>query len=192
MLGSLLSLPAPRKLLALSVLVSLSLSQVSRAFSASPSLSAASSASAAMEIDRDYPGTAVQRMLAVRDRVRSLQPAQLNGDWSEVRRHLLWAGGLQDLTDVAPGRGYTGHAFNDFNHVDLTAMLDEQAFNENRGQVQGIHFSNQLGPGVKIASLPELGPGGSWSTCMIGCQKEPPQDVAHLQFRSRIAFKLVW
>jgi hypothetical protein len=71
-------------------------------------------------------------------------------------------------------------------------MLDEESFNENKGKVEGIHYSNQLGPGVKIASLSELGPGGSWSTCMIGCAKEPPQDVAHLQFRSRIAFKLVW
>ena len=25
-----------------------------------------------------------------------------------------------------------------------------------------------------------------------GCHKNPPQDVAHLQFKSRIAFKLVW
>merc|ERR1711871_1000957 len=36
------------------------------------------------------------------------------------------------------------------------------------------------------------GPGGSWSTCMMGCHEDPPADVAHLQFRSRIAFKLVW
>jgi hypothetical protein len=43
-----------------------------------------------------------------------------------------------------------------------------------------------------IASLPELGPGGSWTTCMIGCHRDPPRDVAHVQFRSRIAFKLVW
>lgn len=34
--------------------------------------------------------------------------------------------------------------------------------------------------------------GGSWSTCMIGANKSPPQDVAHLQFKSRVAFKLVW
>ena len=43
-----------------------------------------------------------------------------------------------------------------------------------------------------MASLPELGPGGSWSTCAMGCNKVPPRDVAHIQFRSRIAFKLVW
>ena len=88
-------------------------------------------------------------------------------------------------------------------------------------------MSNQLGPGISVASLPELGPGGSWSTCLMGCNQvlkkrregviklfrtfllflafipfpfsayytvaqEPPQDVAHLQFKARIAFKLVW
>lgn len=43
-----------------------------------------------------------------------------------------------------------------------------------------------------MASLPELGEGGTWSTCTNGCNQEPPQDVAHIQFRSRVAFKLVW
>jgi hypothetical protein len=37
-----------------------------------------------------------------------------------------------------------------------------------------------------------MGEGGSWSTCQLGCNQDPPQDVAHVQFRSRIAFKLVW
>lgn len=27
---------------------------------------------------------------------------------------------------------------------------------------------------------------------MLGCSRNPPSDVAHVQFRSRIAFKLVW
>mmetsp|Transcript_15306 Transcript_15306/g.33791 ORF Transcript_15306/g.33791 Transcript_15306/m.33791 type:complete len:92 (+) Transcript_15306:826-1101(+) len=27
---------------------------------------------------------------------------------------------------------------------------------------------------------------------MIGCNQDPPNDVAHVQFQSRIAFKLVW
>ena len=31
--------------------------------------------------------------------------------------------------------------------------------NENNGQVSGIHQSNQLGPGIQIASIEELGPG---------------------------------
>jgi hypothetical protein len=82
------------------------------------------------------------------------------------------------------------HSFNDFNHCDLTTMLG--TFNENNGQVDGIDQSNQLGPEVKAASIQELGPGGSWSTCMIGCNADPPADVAHLQFKARIAFKLVW
>ena len=59
-------------------------------------------------------------------------------------------------------------------------------------QVAGIAYGNPLGNGIRLASLPELGPGGSWSTCAMGCNKDPPVDVAHVQFRSRIAFKLVW
>ena len=161
-------------------------------FSVSASVSGDSVTSSMMEIDPEYPGTAVQRMKAIRDRVLSLIPEQLNGDWQVVRRHILWAGGLKDLPTSQPGLGYTGHSFNDFNHCDLTAMLGEVAHNQNEGQVTGIQFSNRLGRGIEIASLPELGPGGSWSTCMIGCNHEPPKDVAHLQFRSRIAFKLVW
>jgi hypothetical protein len=71
-------------------------------------------------------------------------------------------------------------------------MSDSIADSENDGRVKGIARGNLLGDGIRIASLPELGPGGSWSTCALGCAKEPPQDVAHIQFRSRIAFKLVW
>merc|ERR1719310_558444 len=58
--------------------------------------------------------------------------------------------------------------------------------------IRGIALGNRLGPGIEVASLPELGSGGSWSTCTNGCHLDPPQDVAHVQFRSRIAFKLVW
>jgi hypothetical protein len=71
-------------------------------------------------------------------------------------------------------------------------MLDQVSDNENDGAVQGIAIGNRLGSGIRMASLPELGPGGSWSTCAMGCNKDPPSDVAHVQFRSRIAFKLVW
>eukprot|EP01038_Epipyxis_sp_PR26KG_P010831 gene10831-14540_t len=142
--------------------------------------------------DSEYPGTAIERMINVRERILSLRVAQLNDSWEEVRRSLLWAGGLRDLENVSPGYGYTGHSFNDFNHCDLTTMLESIADNENNGLVKGIQYSNRLGPGIKIASMEELGPGGSWSTCIIGCNEDPPQDVAHIQFRSRIAFKLVW
>lgn len=143
-------------------------------------------------VDFEYPGTAVERMLAVRARVTELTREELSGPWEDVRRKILWAGGLKDLPSAVPGRGYTGHSFNDYNHVDLTCMQEQVSNNENDGSVERIAVGNQLGPGIRVASLPELGPGGSWSTCAIGCNQEPPRDVAHVQFRSRIAFKLVW
>ncbi|KAL7581611.1 hypothetical protein ACA910_022166 [Epithemia clementina (nom. ined.)] len=144
--------------------------------------------------DPMYPGTAVQRMMAARERVRQLEEEKklVNAPWEEIRRHILWAGGLKDLPDAIPGQGYTGHSFNDFNHVDLTCMVDQMSDNENDGSVKGIAIGNRLGKGIRIASLEELGPGGSWSTCALGCNKEPPQDVAHIQFQARISFKLVW
>ena len=144
------------------------------------------------ENDTLYPGTAVFRMKNIHCRVKSLKSDQLNEDWESVRRHILWAGGFKDLPNNQPGQGYTGHSFNDYNHCDLTPMRDDEAENENGGRVKGIHSSNKLGAGIKIASLTEVGPGGSWSTCMMGCNSDPPRDVAHIQFKSRIAFKLVW
>ena len=151
-----------------------------------------SSAMMSKDIDLEYPGTATKRLRSVHERIKSLKHEDFNGEWEDVRKKLLWAGGLKDLTNVRPGMGYTGHAFNDWNHCDLTTMNDNVSHNENEDKVKGIQYSNQLGPGIRIASIPELGPGGSWSTCMMGCSSEPPHDVAHLQFRSRIAFKLVW
>ena len=115
-----------------------------------------------VDIDPQYPGTAVQRLNNIHIRVKSLTQDQLNSDWESVRRSILWAGGLRDLPNAIPGKGYTGHSFNDFNHCDLTPMRGEVSSNENQGRVSGIHQSNQLGPGISIASLPELGPGGSW------------------------------
>lgn len=145
------------------------------------------------KIDEEYPGTSVLRLRNVHKRIQNLTYDDLNGDWSDVvRPKLLWAGGLKDLRRARPGQGYTGHAFNDWNHCDLTTMRGDDADNENENRVQGIHSRNPLGSGIRIASLKELGPGGSWSTCMMGCHHEPPRDVAHIQFRSRIAFKLVW
>ena len=58
--------------------------------------------------------------------------------------------------------------------------------------MKGIVVGNFLGSGIRVASDPDLGPGGSWTTCAVGCNQNPPADVAHVQFRSRIAFKLVW
>jgi hypothetical protein len=143
-------------------------------------------------LDPDYPGTAVERMLTARVRARSLAPADLSGDWAEVRRRLLWAAGLRDLPEAPVGGGNTSHSFNDYNHCDATCMLPESVYRENAGEVPGIALGNRLGAGIEAASLPELGPGGSWSTCTNGCHLDPPRDVAHVQFRARIAFKLVW
>mmetsp|Transcript_63552 Transcript_63552/g.143357 ORF Transcript_63552/g.143357 Transcript_63552/m.143357 type:complete len:256 (+) Transcript_63552:105-872(+) len=147
----------------------------------------------AADLDLEYPGTAVARMRAARSRITQLPPGALDADWQTVRRTLLWAGGLRDLPHAKFGEGYTGHSFNDFNHCDLTCMLGgvQDESNED-GAVRGISRANVLGAGIRAASLPELGEGGSWSTCMIGSANAPPQDVAHLQFKSRVAFKLVW
>mmetsp|Transcript_20398 Transcript_20398/g.37120 ORF Transcript_20398/g.37120 Transcript_20398/m.37120 type:complete len:301 (+) Transcript_20398:53-955(+) len=146
----------------------------------------------ALQIDQEYPGTAVERLTNIHGRVIGLTSTELSVDWQDVRRKLLWAGGLRDLEDAIPGQGYTGHAFNDDNHCDLTAMLGDVAHNQHGGGIEGIALGNLLGPGIEKASLPELGPGGSWSTCTNGCNMEPPRDVAHVQFRARVAFKLVW
>ena len=74
-------------------------------------------------VDAEYPGTAVKRMLAARDRARALTPKNMSRSWPEVRKSILWAAGLKDLQNAAPGKGYTGHSFNDWNHVDATCML---------------------------------------------------------------------
>eukprot|EP00933_Yihiella_yeosuensis_P004684 TRINITY_DN109072_c0_g1_i1.p1 TRINITY_DN109072_c0_g1~~TRINITY_DN109072_c0_g1_i1.p1 ORF type:complete len:259 (+),score=51.51 TRINITY_DN109072_c0_g1_i1:33-809(+) len=143
--------------------------------------------------------------------------SKLSVDWEEARKLLLWAGGLKDNPDarkVPPGAGYTGHAFNDDNHCDLCCMVDSTQDETNAdgraggdGSRGSISRQNLLGPGIRNASLQSsdekesadsplrLGPGGSWSTCTNGCHQEVdgvPQDVAHVQFQSRVAFKLVW
>jgi len=68
----------------------------------------------------------------------------------------------------------------------ITTMNDENTFNEHSGDIRGIAIGNKLGSGIRIASVPELGPGGSWSTCANGCNFNPRQDVAHVQFSSRL------
>eukprot|EP00931_Biecheleriopsis_adriatica_P118980 TRINITY_DN94273_c0_g1_i1.p1 TRINITY_DN94273_c0_g1~~TRINITY_DN94273_c0_g1_i1.p1 ORF type:complete len:265 (+),score=45.19 TRINITY_DN94273_c0_g1_i1:23-817(+) len=137
-----------------------------------------------VEYDPAYPGTAVARLRSVLKRVHEL--GNLDGPWQEVRRQLLSAGGLKE--DYS-----TSHAFNDDNHCDLTTMVGSVSHNSNAdGAVAMISRSNQLGPHIARASLPEHGPGGSWSTCTNGAHMTPPSDVAHVQFASRIAFKLVW
>ncbi len=107
------------------------------------SMSSASAATTPAEVDREYPGTAVERLRNVHVRVKSLTSDQLNGDWPSVRRSLLWAGGLKDLSSSRPGEGYTGHSFNDYNHCDLTTMLGAVASNENEGKVAGKPLRRQ-------------------------------------------------
>jgi len=144
--------------------------------------------SMAGQVERDpaWPGTSVARLRAITERVLSLSQDELDGPWPEARRRLLWAGGLKDMRS-------TSHAFNDWNHCDLTPMADQVQDESNAdGAVAGISRQNMLGEHIRVASLPEVGPGGSWSTCILGASQEPPSDVAHVQFRSRIAFKLVW
>merc|ERR1719210_2203344 len=72
-------------------------------------------------------------------------------------------------------------------------MIDKVSFESNAdGAVAQISRQNQLGPHIQEASLTSHGPGGSWSTCTNGAHLTPPSDVAHVQFSSRVAFKLVW
>merc|ERR1712113_486519 len=72
-------------------------------------------------------------------------------------------------------------------------MVESVSHNSNSdGAVAMISRGNQLGPHIAKASLPAHGPGGSWSTCTNGAHHTPPRDVAHVQFSSRVAFKLVW
>lgn len=137
-----------------------------------------------VEYDPMYPGTAVSRLRSVLQRVRATET--FDGPWDDVRRRLLAAGGLKE--DYS-----TSHAFNDDNHCDLTTMIGSVSHQHNAdGAISGISRGNQLGPHIAKASLSEHGPGGSWSTCTNGAHETPPRDVAHVQFSSRIAFKLVW
>ncbi|CAD7933309.1 unnamed protein product [Amoebophrya sp. A25] len=150
-------------------------------------------------MDTAFPGTACARLIAVLDRVDKIPQANLDADWDLiVRPTLLAAGGLKHLSNV------TGHGFNDDNHCDLTTMLGSVQSETNAdGAVAQISRQNQLGPHIQLASLAIVSEvtgatnnadqeGGSWTTCTNGAHMTPPSDVAHVQFRSRIAFKLVW
>ena len=56
-------------------------------------------------VDAAYPGTAVNRMLNIRARARSLTAEQLSADWQEVRRLILWAGGAEGPPARVSGAG---------------------------------------------------------------------------------------
>lgn len=53
-----------------------------------------------------YPGTAWERLLNVHNRVQQLVDtnALIDHDWETIRRSILWAGGLRDLTNARPGQ----------------------------------------------------------------------------------------
>jgi hypothetical protein len=57
-----------------------------------------------ISVDQEYPGTAVKRLRSVHERVATLSEEDLSGDWEDVRRKLLWAGGLKDLPNAIPGQ----------------------------------------------------------------------------------------
>jgi hypothetical protein len=63
-----------------------------------------SSATQAM-IDPQYPGTAMERLQNVHARVRELVEtnALVDQPWETIRKKILWAGGLRDLPNAAPG-----------------------------------------------------------------------------------------
>lgn len=135
------------------------------------------------ETDKSCPGTAEERLHAARERARSLN-GKLTMNWKDVRKKLLWAAGLADIMK-------TSHCFEDYNHVTAATMKEKAYDNKHNGSVQGMARGNSLGGVIRSGSLKE-GTGfetdGSWCTCAL----QAPSDVAHVQFKSKAAFYLVW
>ena len=157
---------------------------------ASSSSRANSIVARAMSADREYAGTAVERTTNGRargepERERSLQGLGIRG--ATDRFYGRRAFGPERRR---PGKGKHRHCFNDFNHVDATTMSMDDADNENEGRVAGMHRTNALGEGIRGASDRALGQ--FVVRDILGSNLEPPRDVAHVQFRSKIAWKLVW
>ena len=50
--------------------------------------------------------------------------------------HIVTLCDFSKLTFCSIMQGYTGHSFNDYNHVDLTTMRDSASDNENDGKVR--------------------------------------------------------
>ena len=70
-----------------------------------------------------YSGTALARMITCRQRASSLSFSEVTDQWSIVRKRLLWAAGLKDISfQDGYTHGVTTHGFNDWNHVDVTCM----------------------------------------------------------------------
>lgn len=86
-------------------------------------------------------GTALARLRAVHERVRSLTRTDLSGRWQDVRRKLLWAGGLRDLENVTPGQGTTiNYEVHIYDHVRMHVALPFSCIPEieNTPYAQGI------------------------------------------------------
>jgi hypothetical protein len=125
------------------------------------------------------PGTAESRVQQAISHARNID---LNREWPVVRDDIVRACGLR----IQPA---TSHCFNDFNHVDCCAMVDQNVHRTNEeSRVVGMHPVNFLGSHIVSASLAGHGSGGSWCTCHLSS----PADVCHRQFGARTAFKLVW
>ena len=123
-------------------------------------LASSSAAMSAAAASAAFPGTSLRRMEMIRRRIRALEPHELSREWPEVRRTLLRAAGLRDVSDRRRvGTGYTGHCFQDSNHCDATAMLLERSDDRNTGAL-GVHraiaIGNHLGDGACRRRAPEL------------------------------------
>ena len=137
-----------------------------------------------------YPGTAVARMLASRERAAPPRLREL-GKWEASQSSSSGRRACATSPTWRPA-GYTGHAFNDANHCDATTMLkvSHNLSEAGKDRVAAIAVGNRLGPGIEVASLPELGEAAADPRVLMVAHG-PPRDVAR-RFRSRIAFKLVW
>lgn len=156
-----------------------------------------------VESDPQYPSTSVARLRSVLTKVRAI--GSLDGRWLDVRRTLIAVGGLKEEYSTA-------HAFNDHNHCDLTTVLDSVPIESLALLESSSHCSSpptspivspassdgswsrftQLSENIESACLSEFGSGRSWCTCIAGAHLSPPQDAAHSDLLSRVAFKLVW
>lgn len=136
----------------------------------------------------NYDGTSSKRLQTIHRNLNKIPDESLIDNWETIRVKLLQAGGLKNVFE-------TQHILNDFNHCDITPMKKKTFEHINQNKVKGIDKVNYLGDLIRKCSI-NYGlfsdKDGTWGTCMIGCNQLPPQDVAHLQFNSKIAFKLIW
>lgn len=132
-----------------------------------------------------YPNTDTTTLMAITKKIRNWTSVDVQGSWREVRNKLM------DISGLSTSCGHTSHCFNDWNHVDLLCV-DESKYHltNQESQVLGIDHVNSLEDVIRHCTSQGQ---RVWTTCMMGCSREEePQDVAHQQFKCKIAFKLVW